>query len=504
MRYTHHERLSALDASFLALESRNSHMHVGAVALFEAAPFRAADGVIDLERFRRLIEAGIHRVPRYQQRLEWTPIFGNPVWVDDDRFNLNYHIRHVSLPKPGDERLLKRLAGRILSQQLDRGKPLWELWIVDGLEGDRLATIVKVHHCMIDGVGGVALGSVLMGPSADAPRGLDNPPRWIVRPAPSGTELALGELWRRAARPAAVLARAARDLGSPARLWARVREAVGGAVDAVAAGLSPASATPLNDEVGPHRRFDWTEMPLAEVKRLGAGVGATVNDVILSIAAGALARFLHGRGLETTSLDFRALIPVNVREPDRPIVVGNRVSLMLARLAMEERDPVARLRLTHEIMRDVKRSRQKAGVEDLEAIGDLTSGALFAAFAKLALWTRPFNIVITNIPGPSFPTYLLGARMQAVYPLVPLFGNQALGIALCSYSGSLYWGFNADWDAVPDLHDLVHGVQREFDALRATLPAAVTEGGARVLAKTDAGARNRRRASRGVPRAAGR
>src|SRR5512134_242786 len=190
MAYSHFERLSALDDSFLEIEDGTTHMHIGAVAVFEGGPLLTAEGGIDIDRVRAMMESGIHRIPRYRQRLIWTPVFGQPVWVDDPRFNLAYHVRHTHLPKPGDDRLLKRLAGRLMSQQLDRGKPLWEMWIVEGLEGDRFAIVTKAHHCMIDGVGSVELTGSVMRPTPDEdPRLAEPPPRWMPRPAPSPREL---------------------------------------------------------------------------------------------------------------------------------------------------------------------------------------------------------------------------------------------------------------------------------------------------------------------------
>ncbi len=505
MSYAHYERLSALDATFLEVEDGNAHMHVGAVCLFDAAPLTGAGGIVDVERIRRLIQAGIHKMPRYQQRLMWTPLFGYPVWVDDERFNINYHVRHVSLPRPGDERLLKRLAGRIMSQQLDRGKPLWELWVVDGLEGNRIALINKAHHCMIDGVGSVELTGVMMRATAELEQAAnEEPPRWLVRPAPSGLELLAGELGRRAAEPLALLRAAERGLADPAGALRDIAGAARGVGEAIAAGLLPASATPLNLAIGPHRRFDWFEMELSTLKDIKNALGGTLNDVVLAIAAGALSRFLHGRGIRGEELDFRAMIPVNVRAEEQRESMGNQVSMMVARLPLGERDPRRRLQQVTRITGELKQSKQAAGVRTLEEVSDWTFTTIFSAFARLAAATRPYNIVITNVPGPQFPTYLLGAQMRTVYPLVPLYKNQALGIALFSYNGRLFWGFNADWDAVPDLHDLVNAVAREFELLRAAAavqrpPAAAAEpvrAPARRARQRRSGAASRRRATR--------
>jgi WS/DGAT/MGAT family acyltransferase len=465
MGYYHYERLSALDTSFLAVEDANTHMHIGAVAVFDAAPFATAGGGIDIDRIRALMEAGIHRIPRYRQRLAHLPITRHPVWVDDDRFNLAYHLRHTHLPHPGDERILKRLAGRLMSQQLDRGKPLWEMWIVEGLPDNRFAIITKVHHCLIDGVGSVELTGSVMRPTPSLDERLQRPPvPWVPRPAPTPGEMIRSEIGRRAREPIRVAGAALRSLLHPRQTAAALYDAVEGVGEALAAGLRPASPTPLNVDIGPHRRFDWTAIPLDTVKSLKATFGSTVNDVVLAVVAGALRRFLHRRGVAVETLDFRAMVPVNVRTPGDH-GSGNRVAMMVARLPLGERDPRMRLARVTETTRALKHSRQAAGVQTLEELGDRTFTTVFTEFARLAAATRPFNLVVTNVPGPQFPVYIEGARMRACYPLVPLYRNQALGIALFSYDGLLFWGFNADWDALPDLHTIVEAVVEEVEGL---------------------------------------
>jgi len=468
MAYTYFERLSALDDSFLELENGRTHMHIGAVAVFEGGPLVTPEGGVDIERVRRLMEAGIHRIQRYRQRLAWVPVFGHPVWVDDDHFNLVYHVRHTHLPKPGDERQLKRMVARLMSQELDRGKPLWEMWVVEGLENGRFAIVTKAHHCMIDGIGSVELTGSIMRPTPDMDPALEEPPpRWIPRPAPSPLELFTAELTRRATAPLKAVGAATRLLSAPRVTLGAARDTAMGFVEAIGAGLRPASPTPLNVEIGPHRRFDWTVTDLAGLKATRSRHGGTVNDVVLAVLAGALGRFFHRRGIDTQRLDFRVMIPVNVRDAVTQRDVGNRVTMMVAKLPIDERDPIRRLQRTVEETRRMKSSRQALGLQTLEELSDWTFTTLFTEFARLTSVSRPYNLVVTNVPGPPFPVYICGARMTACYPLVPLFANQALGIALFSYDGRLSWGFNADWDAVPDLHDLVELVDRELGVMRA-------------------------------------
>lgn len=463
MAYSHFERLSALDDSFLEIENGVSHMHIGAVSIFETGSFGTPEGGVDIDRIRALMRANLHRVPRYRQRLAWTPVFGHPVWIDDDRFNLDYHVRHTHLPKPGDERQLKRLVGRVMSQELDRSKPLWEIWVVEGLEQGGFAVITKIHHCMIDGVGSVELmGSVMRTTPGDDPTLDETPPRWIPRPSPSPRELFLAETWHRASTPITATATACRALLRPRDAIATARELATGLTETLTAGFRPASPTPFNVALGPYRRFDWASCDLEAMKATRTRHGGTVNDVVLSALAGALGRFFNRRGIAPESLDFKVMVPVNVRNDATRRDVGNRVAMIVVPLPLGERDPIRRLQRVVEETTRVKASKQAAGIQSIEALSDATLDSLMVSFARLTAVSRPYNLVVTNVPGPPQTVYIAGARMLACYPLVPLFANQALGIALFSYEGRLHWGFNADWDALPDLHDLVEGVEREL------------------------------------------
>jgi WS/DGAT/MGAT family acyltransferase len=469
MAYAHYDRLTALDDSFLEIEDATSHMHIGAVGVFEAGPLRTRDGGIDVARVRALMAAELHRIPRYRQRLARVPFFDQPVWVDDARFNLDYHLRHTQLPHPGGERLLKRLAGRLMSQQLDRGKPLWEMWIVEGVDPEHFAIITKAHHCMIDGVGSVELMASVMRPTPDDPRPDAGPPRWFPRPVPTPRALLLGELCHRAATPISALGAVRKMLRHPRETIAGAYETAVGVVEAMAGGLKAASPTPLNVPIGPHRRFDWAAMDLAAVREVRARLGGTVNDVVLAAFAGALRRFLYRRGVGLEGIDFRAMLPVNVRAGEQ---LGNHVAMLVARLPLDVRDAGERYaRVVAETQR-AKASHQALGMQAIEELSDRTFTTLLVQFARLAARAQPYNVVVTNVPGPAFPVYVLGARMVACYPVVPLFQNQALGLALFSYDGRLYWGFNADWDEVPDLHELVVAVESEFEMLRTAAQAA--------------------------------
>ncbi len=469
MAYSHYDRLSALDATFLEIEDGNAHMHVGSISTFDAGPLTTPDGGLDFERICAFAEPALRRRPRFRQRLAYVPLLGHPVWVDDEHFNLHYHLRHTALPEPGDERQLKRLAGRILSQQLDRGKPLWEMWFVEGLEGGRFAILTKAHHAMIDGISGADLMASLVRGEPDAEVAARSP--WLPRPRPSGARLLVDETLRRVALPATLLQAAAHAAAAPMRALRGAVEEAEGLREALGAGLSSASPSSLNRPLGPHRRFDWLRFELEAVKQVGRRLGGTLNDVVLTVVTGALRELLRRRGDPVDQLhDFRAFVPVSLRTADERGTLGNRVAMLLAKMPIDEADPLARLRRVSETMGALKRSKQARGTELLEEISDRVVTTLFAQLARLGARERAYNVVVTNVPGPQFPVYFLGSKMEAVYPVVPLFQQQTLGIALFSYDGALFWGLNADWDAMPDLHDLLGLLQDEFDVLRKAEP----------------------------------
>ena len=470
MSYSHYDRLTAIEATFLDIEDENVHMHVGAISIFEGSELFREDGGLDFARIRRLAAPGLARNRRFRQRLAQVPMLGHPVWVDDARFNLDYHFRHTALPEPGDERQLKRLFGRVMSQKLDEHKPLWEMWFVEGLVGGRFAVITKVHHCMIDGVSGVDLIGLLMDPAveADARRIEEEgapPPPWLPRPAPSSLGLLVDEARRRAAMPLEVVRAGLGAVVHPGESFDAMRTSVEALREFLTPGLVGGSQTPLNPDIGPHRRFDWLRMDIAAVKEVGKKLGGTLNDVVLAVVAGAVRSFLEGRGTAVDGLSFRAQVPVNIRSAEEKGALGNRVALLLADLPVSEPDRRARYEAVVATTKHLKSSHQAKGAELLEKMGDWTAKEFLSALARLTGRQLAYNIVVTNVPGPPFPVKLLGARMTEVYPLVPLFSNQSLGIALFSYDGGLFWGFNADWDSMPDLHDFVLAIEDEFAAL---------------------------------------
>jgi len=461
-----YQRLAQIDNSFLVYEDDTTAMHVASTQILEAAPLRGSDGNIDVDRIVDYVVSRLHRIPRYRQRLMRTPLQGHPVWVDDANFNVRYHVRHTALPRPGDERQLKRLAGRVFSQPLDREKPLWELWLVEGLDEDRLAMLAKVHHCMVDGISAAELLSQLLTPEPVAQ--VEMPPAWSPRPAPGTLQLGLDEVTR-ALRAPILLAegalRVARDEDHARHHLSERLRALGRLLVEGARIVTP---VPFNRPIGPYRRVDWWAMPIDRVREVRRRLGGSLNDVVLATASGALARFLERcRGVDLDSLDFRVMAPVSVRAPEQAGTLGNRVSAWIVPLPLAERDPAARLRRIRETTQRLKKSSQALGAETLTRVTEWTGSTLLSVGARLMSIGTPFNMVITNVPGPRVPLYLLGSRMLETYPLVPLMGQLGLGLALFSYADRLSWGFSADWDLVPDLHDLVAAVEESFEELAA-------------------------------------
>jgi len=451
MADTFYERLSALDATFLDVESKAAPMHVGAALIFDAKPLTLEHGGLDIERLTRYTEAAVDSIPRYRQRVDWVPGFGHPVWVDDDRFNMHFHLRHTRLPLPGDERSLKRLVGRLFSQHLDRSRPLWEFWVVEGVESDRFALIIKVHHCMVDGVAGVQLLEALLQISPDASE--REPQVWRPRPAPSRARLLLNEANHRV-----------EGLRKLSHYMPRIRQNFKGVSSVLRSGMKPAPKTPFTEhDISPYRRFDWTSFSLDEVKAIKRALGGTINDVVVAVTTGAVRRFLLRRGENVDAMKgFRTVLPVNTRKAGG-LSVGNHVAMLLADLPVSEPDPLLRLKEVIRVTTELKKeSNQTGGAELIEDVADLTTKSIVSELYRAGMRLATYNLIITNVPGPPFPLYMLGAPMKAIFPMVPLMQNQNLGIALFSYSGVLHWGFNADWESFPDVHEFVADTEASF------------------------------------------
>jgi diacylglycerol O-acyltransferase / wax synthase len=456
------DRLSGQDVSFLFFETANTPMNVGGVSVFDGGTLVNVDGAVDVERIKAYIASHLHKVPRYRHRLAYIPIENQPIWVDDERFDLDYHVHHVALPRPGNDQQLKHLTADILSRPLDRSRPLWESWIVEGVPNGRFALVTKAHHCMVDGISGVDLSAVMM---STAPRTTFTAPRrWRPRRRPSGVEMLRDDVLARVRLPFTLTP------GAPTQsiLRSDIGQRLAAVWQTLQNGLRSAANTPLNRPLGPHRRFEWLQMDLMRIKEVKNRLGGTVNDVVLATVAGALRRFLRRRNIPLSDLDFRVAVPVNVRSAEELHALGNRTSVWLTSLPVSERDPRRRLAQICATTASLKRAGGAAGTDVLMRLADWAGPLGVALGVRLAERMSPYNLIVTNVPGPQFPLYLLDARVLQAYPLVPLFENQGLGIALFSYDGQLCWGLNADRDLVSDLPALADDIAESFAELQAS------------------------------------
>jgi WS/DGAT/MGAT family acyltransferase len=462
-RYAY-DRLSAQDLSFLLAESDASPMHVGAVAVLESGGLRTEAGGIDIAAYRRAVEAVLHWIPRYRQKLAWIPIDSWPVWIDDRHFDLGYHVRHLSLPRPGTLDQLKELASRILARPLDRARPLWEIWVIEGLQnGEQFALLNKVHHCMIDGAAGADLSQILFSPTATTE--IAEPVPYLPRPEPGSRELLGDALRLRAQQPLQALRAAGEWLGSPGKaLPDELNRRAGALAELASWALRPASQTPINGDLSPYRRFDWLTMPLSDVRELRRVLGCTVNDIVLATVAGALRRYFFRHRVDPAGLDFRVSAPVSVRRDEHARGRGNHVSAWIVPLPLGELDPLKQLAAIGERTEELKHSQAALGVETLMAVAEWLPAGLISRGVGMA--QGPINMIVTNVPGPQFPLFSVGARLLGMYPAVPLISGGGLGVAIFSYEGKLCWGFNGDSELVPDLSAFVADLAAAFEELR--------------------------------------
>jgi WS/DGAT/MGAT family acyltransferase len=467
-----HDRLTALDSSFLHMEDNlPSHMHVASVTIFDGDP-------PPYDEFVEGLASRLHLVPRYRQKLAFVPLNqGRPRWVDDPTFNISYHVRATALPPPGGEEELRALAGRVFSQRLDRDKPLWEVWLVERLEGNRFALLSKTHHALVDGVSGADLMTVMFDVSPEptpppVPREV-----WHASPLPSHSELLAEALVERATEPAEIVRTLRHAVRGPREFARNTLEAVGGLTALARGTLRPAPASPYNGEIGPHRRFTWVRVSLADLKAIKNALGGTVNDVVLATVTGALRRHLHSRGVSTQDLTLRALVPVSVRSDLEQGALGNRVAAMMAPLPVWCENPAVRLDVIQDAMHNLKSSGQAVGAEVLTRIGGFAPPTIMAQATRMAARQRAFNLVVTNVPGPQFPLYVQGHELLDVFPMVPLAMNQRLGIALMSYNGAINFGLIGDYDSMPDLEDVARDLAASLEELAETAGVTLSEVG---------------------------
>lgn len=460
------DRLTAIDAQFLTNENENSHMHIGAVLIFTGEP-------PTYDELKAHIESRLQFVPRYRQKLVYPPFgTGRPLWTDDVSFNLNYHMRHTALPSPGSDRELIALASRVFSQGLDRSKPLWEMFLVEELEHDRFAIIIKSHHAMIDGISGVDIGTVIFDVTPDA-EPIVPEEAWSPRPEPSSIDLLKRTAGEIGATPFRLGEKAIGAARSPSSLADRVGDGAEGLAEVARAFADAAPSSPLNVPIGPHRRIAWTRADLDRFRRVKDVFGTTVNDVILAVTAGAIRSWLVERDVDTEGLELRAMVPVSVRDDDERGQLGNKLTTMRAPLPVYESDPVARLEIVSAAMDGLKQSKQALGAEVIARLNDFAPPTLLAQAARLTFSTRLFNLLVTNVPGPQIPLYVLGRKLVQPLPIAFLANNHALAVGAMSYDGEVSIGLIGDYDAMPDIHKVAEGIDFALDEL--TLAAEEVE-----------------------------
>ncbi len=454
---SHSEPVTAPERLHLDLDDAHVHMHVAGAFLFERGPLAQGSGV-DIDRIRDFVEARLYRVPRCRQRLSRAPLGDELAWVDDASFNLQYHVRHTHLPHPGDERQLKRLCGHIASQRLDREKPLWELHVVEGLEDDHFALVVKAHQCITGGLWGIGLIEALLSespePDADEPG-----PVWLPRPAPSGQDLLRSAVARRLEAPWQ-LGRILLDAGrEPERIWSELKSGLEGFRE-----TTPASDSPFNQPIGPHRRFDWLVSDAGRARAVADRFGSGLEAVVLATLAGAIGRFFEQRGIpRADQRDFRlrAAMPEKAGGLLTGDTGGDTLAWAVTALPIAEADPLARL----EQVADALEASAHVGYELFSAASEWLWPGLYGAMARRQLASRASNLTVALLNGPETDRYLLGARLGDAFPLLPLVPEQALRVAAYVRGPRLHWGFNSDWDLLPDLHDLVHATDACFREL---------------------------------------
>ncbi len=457
------DRLSALDANFLFLEQPSIHMHVAGVSILD--PSTRPDGKLAIDDLVELITQRIHLVPRFRQKVMFVPFnVGLPVWVDDEHFDINFHLRRAALPAPGGRRELADYIQRVHSRPLDRSKPLWEMYLIEGLEDGHVAVFTKSHHAMIDGMSGIDIATVLFD-FAPEPRHVEPEAEWQPDPEPNSRDLFVNALAEQITHPVkSALQNAALVAQTPQVALGKIGDMVGGIASLLAAGTAPKS--PFNVSIGPNRRFAMAEVPVSDAKLIKNALGGTVNDVVLAAVGGGLNRLLRNRGISTSGMSLRAMVPVSTRDESQRMAMGNRVASIFVDIPIGAADAASRLRKITASTKDLKSSHQAVAAGALMGIGAWAPPTLHGLAARLVARQRFVNLVVSNVPGPQIPLYLCGAKQLVTYPVMPLGENVALSIAVTSLSGVMGFGFTGDWDALPDIDQLADGVLASVEDLK--------------------------------------
>ena len=466
-------KLTPLDASFLHLETPGTHMHIGGVAIFERSPLGTGRALYD--GLAAAIEPRLDLMPRYRQKLAFVPLsLDTPVWVDDPDFDISNHLLRAALPKPGGDRELQDLIGRVFSRQLDRRRPLWEIYIVEGLEDGRWALMTKSHHAMVDGISNLELATILLDVEAEPSERPFGVSRWEARESPTAMGLLIDSLRQRVTRPARVLSAARAVAGQPGRLANALRDTASGL--ASMAGHVGAPKSPINGKTGPTRVFAYSRFPLEDFRTVKGVFGGTINDAVLAVVAGGLRHFLIARGIDPDDPEsaLQALCPVSIRDTSERTALGNRLAMLLVDLPIGEVDPALRMAAVRATVDQLKARKQAVGADFLLNLAGFAPSTLHAMVARASLRNISFNLIVTNVPGPQIPLYCQGARLVEVFPIAFLYEGQQVAVAIFSYNGTLNFGYIADGQGVPDVTVFAQCVE---EGLRELVEAARWEAG---------------------------
>lgn len=468
------DRLSAQDHSFLVMEDQGSVMHVGAVQIFSAGKLATPEGGIDVAAIRHAVLAKLPLIPRYRQKLAWTPIDGLPIWVDDPEFDVHDHVRHVSLPRPGTEEQLMELAERLFTEPLDRSRPLWDMVVVEGLEDGRYAMINRVHHAIMDGTAGSQLANLLY--SLDDEQTFAEIAAYEPRPAPSTRELLTDTVRHRAGLVRKLVGESVRTLTAP-DLLERAASFGHAMVDMAHYSMNPVSDTPLTGDLAPKRAFRGFQLPLADVKAMSKATGTTINDVVLAAVSGGVREHLIAHGLDPAATTFRFSTPVNVRAKDEKVTAeGNRVSSWIVPAPLSCESGRARLEAVHHKTAQLKQSDEAAAMEFVMNAAEYAPNVLLPLGSRAA--SGPISMVVTNVPGPAFPLFMQGSKLDSLYCQGPILPGTGICLALFSYAGQICFGFNANAAVVRDLEAFVGRVKAAFTSLQRELEDHLAAGAA--------------------------
>ncbi len=481
---TNYERLSAQDLQLLVLESPSTPMHIVSTEIYRNGPLIGDDGGVDINAFRDHVDAILHRIPRYRKKLKWISYADIPVWIDDTSFNLEYHIRHTALPRPGSTEQLKNLTARILERSLDRERPLWELWLVEGLPGRRYAIISKIHYCMLSSLDGLSINHVLMSQTPE--QIVPQAPPFVPGKAPSEVSLLWDEWNRRYAQPIDALRNAGELLRRPREGIGELEKRLGAVRNSLSSMIRRPPDTPVNGELSVHRRVEWLRLPLKPLTDFTNGGDWSLTTVLLGLLAGGIYKLFEARQFDLKNSEFNLAIPVTGLSQTRSTAADGIVTWVV-QLPVDEPDLQTRMRRIDD---ELSRLGGRAGANP-ELLVDV---AARVPAGLLSLFTTGrsscANALMTGVANAPRQMYSMGAEKAEIYTHLPLMSGAGLSTLLTTYNGNVFWAFNGDYDLLPDLSLVEVGVSESYQAL------VQPSGGKKPAAKSRRRGSQRKRGSR--------